>query len=211
MRRASKRAESLPIQARISAAVTDLGTKTDAARAAFTAAHEAREAAKAATLTLDLAVRAMDVAGQAIIKQVRAKAAMAGDGVYALAQLPAPAIPSPVGNPGVPTDFGVKLFQDGSLELKWKCSNPRSQGTIYQIYRRATAAGEFTYLGGAGDKRFVDTTLPAGASQVTYQIQGVRSTAVGPFAQFNVNFGTATAGGATAATVAAAASPKLAA
>jgi hypothetical protein len=31
--------------------------------------------------------------------------------------------------------------------------------------------------------------VPAGSSQVTYQIQAVRSTAVGPWAQFNVNFG----------------------
>ena len=36
--------------------------------------------------------------------------------------------------------------------------------------------------------------MPAGSSQVTYQIQAVRSTAVGPWAQFNVNFGVSSAG-----------------
>ena len=42
---------------------------------------------------------------------------------------------------------------------------------VYQVYRRATATGEFTYLGGSGAKTFVDSTIPAGSSQVTYQIQ----------------------------------------
>ena len=67
---------------------------------------------------------------------------------------------------------------------------------MYQICRRTAATGEFAYLGGAGEKKFVDTTVPAGAPQVTYQIQAVRSTAVGPWAQFNVNFGAAPAAAA---------------
>lgn len=83
-------------------------------------------------------------------------------------------------------------------------------GDIYQVFRRTTAGGEFTYLGGAGEKKLADTTIPAGTTALTYQIQGVRSTAVGPWAQFNVTFGTTTGGGATAS-VARAAAPKLAA
>ena len=43
-------------------------------------------------------------------------------------------------------------------------------------------------------KEFTDQTVPAGSSQVTYQIQAVRSTAAGPWAQFNVNFGTSSGG-----------------
>src|SRR5687768_879528 len=102
-----------------SAAVTDLGTKTTAARSAFNAQQAAQEAAKAATLAYNNAVEAMAVAGSAIISQVRAKAKTAGNNVYVLAQIPAPALPSPVGAPGTPTDFAVELFQDGSLELTW--------------------------------------------------------------------------------------------
>lgn len=193
-----------------SAAVTDLGTKTTAARDAFNAQQAAQDAAKAATLAYKNAVDAMAVAGVAIISQIRAKAKTAGDNVYVLAQIPAPALPSPVGAPGTPTDFAVKLFQDGSLELVWKCANPAGcTGTIYQVYRRVEAEGEFTYIGGSGDRKFVDATIPAGATAVTYQIQGVRSTAVGNWAQFNVNFGTNLAGAASAAIVTA--QPKIAA
>lgn len=182
-------------------AVTDLETKTTAARDAFNAQQTAQDAAKAATLTLQMAVDAMATAGASIITQIRSKASTAGDSVYTLAQIPAPATPSPRPAPGQPTDFSVTLGADGALSLKWKCANPTgSTGTIYQMWRRIGGAGEFTYLGGSGTKDFVDATVPAGSSQVTYQIQAVRSTAVGPWAQFNVNFGTSS-GGTTIASI----------
>lgn len=170
------------------AAVTALATQTAAARAAYNAQQAAQNAAKAATLTLKGAMDAMGIAGSDIIKSIKTKAATAGDSVYALAEIPAPATPSPVGPPGTPSDFKVALNADGSLKLTWKCTNPGA-GTIYQIYRRVGASGEFTYLGGVGSKSFVDNTLPAGSSAVTYQMQAARSTAVGAWAQFNVNFG----------------------
>ena len=194
------------------AEVTAFGTKVDAARAAMTAAEVARDAAKNATLTLQTAIAAMDVAAAGIIKQVRAKAETTGNpNVYALASIPAPGTPSPVGPPGTPTSFTVLLAQDGALQLGWKCNNPVGcHGVLYQVYRRVGTAGDFAYVGGAGEKKFIDATVPAGASQVTYQIQAVRSTSVGPWAQFNVNFGTA-AGGAVTASVAEASSPKIAA
>ena len=201
-----------------SGAVTALGTLTTAARAAYNAQQVAIDAARAATLTFNNAVDAMGSAGSDVILQIRAKAATAGDGVYALAQIPAPATPSPRPAPGVPTGFAASLGGDGSVTLTWKCANPpRCTGTIYQVYRRVGGEGEFTYIGGAGKKEFVDATLPAGAGQVTYQVQGVRSTAAGPWAQFNVNFGTGGGGGGgtTIASVAAgaqgAAAPKMAA
>jgi hypothetical protein len=172
-------------------AVTDLDNKTQAARDAFTAQQAAQAAAKAATNTLNNAIIAMDIAGQGIIKQIRAKAEVtANPDVYSLAQIPAPATPSPVGAPGTPTEFGVQLSQDGSLELSWKCSNPVGcTGVVYQVWRRVGADGEFSYCGGAGERKFTDNTIPAGSSQVTYQIQAVRSTGAGPWAQYNVNFG----------------------
>lgn len=182
-----------------STAVTALNTLTSAARTAFNAQQAAQTTAKAATLTLQNAVDAMQIAGANIIQQIKTKAATTGDSVYALAQIPAPATPTPVGPPGTPTDFTVTLNQDGSIELGWKCANPAgSVGTVYQVWRRVGGTGEFTYIGGAGDRKFLDTTIPAGSSAVTYQIQGVRSTAVGPFAQFNVNFGTSSGGTMTA-------------
>lgn len=110
--------------------------------------------------------------------------------------------PSPVPSPGACSNFNVTLSGDGSLLLKWKCRNPaRARGTIYQVWRRVGSAADFTYAGGTGQKNFRETMLPAGTTTVTYQVQAVRSTATGPWAQFNLNFGSAGMGGAASATV----------
>jgi hypothetical protein len=181
------------------AAVTDWSAKTTAARAAYQAQQAAQSAAKDATNDLNVALDALMVATGAIIKQVRAKADMSGNSIYSLASLPVPPTPTPMPPPGKPTDLLVTLSETGALTLTWKCPNPTgSQGTIYQIWRRTSPTAAFEYLGGAGSKLFVDETIPAGSSQVTYQIQGARSTAVGEFAQFNVNFGVNTGGEMTA-------------
>lgn len=189
--------------------VTALATLTSAARSAYDAQQAARNAAKDATLNLRLAVAAMATAGSDIIKKVRAKAATGGDGVYALASIPAPALPSPVPPPGMPTGFVATLNPDGSVKLRWKCPNPAgSAGTVYQLSRK-TGAGEFAAIGVSGARSFVDATVPAGVASVTYQIVAVRSTAVGVAAQFIVNFGVSGATGAMTASVVQA--PKLAA
>ncbi len=118
-------------------------------------------------------------------------------------------IPEPVGPPGTPTSFKVELLADGSVKFKFKCANPAgATGTQYQVWRRVGLAGEFTFLGGTGPKEFTDASIPAGTSQVTYQLQATRSTAIGPWAQFNVNFGVGSAGEMTASV---SESPKLAA
>lgn len=109
--------------------------------------------------------------------------------------------PGPVPPPGTVTGLVVTLAGNGSLNLKWKCKNPKgSVGTLYQVWRKIDDATEFTYIGGTGLKKTVDNTLPAGSTNVTYQIQAVRSSAVGEWAQFNVAFGK-NAGGALAAKV----------
>jgi hypothetical protein len=98
--------------------------------------------------------------------------------------------PSPMPPPGTPNGFRVALLNDGSVELTWTCRNPTgSTGTVYHVYRRAAAGGAFAFLGATGRKRFADAAIPAGATALTYQVQAVRSTAVGPAARFNVNFG----------------------
>lgn len=178
-------------------AVTDLQTKTEAAQAALTAQEEAKAAAELATVAADEAVAAMAHAGAVIIQHIRGKAMESGSQVYQLAQIPPPAKPSPKGEPGAPYAFKVTLEQNGALTLTWKCDNPPgATGTIYQLWRKI-GGGDFEYIGGCGSRRFVDSTVPPGSANVTYQMQAVRSTVVGPWAQFNVNFGV---GGTTTVT-----------
>ena len=193
--------------------VTDLDTKTSAARAAYNEQQAARQAAKAATESFKNAANAVTVAGAALLKKIRAKAEQSGDpNVYVLAEIPAPAIPTPRAAPGTPSNLKVELDGNGALILSWKCPNPAgTSGTMYQIYRAVGAGTEFTYLGGSGEKNFTDTTVPAGATRLTYQIQAVRSTAVGMWAEFVVNFGTNAGGAITASVTEGTPAPKMAA
>ncbi|HEV7297913.1 MAG TPA: hypothetical protein VGN72_00995 [Tepidisphaeraceae bacterium] len=99
------------------------------------------------------------------------------------------ATPSPAPAPGMPIDFSCTL-NGGALDLKWKCNNnPRgSRGVMYQVWR-SIDGGPDVYLGGSGSKQFVDNTLPAGSSTVTYKVQAVRTTAMGPWAYYVVQLG----------------------
>jgi hypothetical protein len=194
-----------------SAAVTDLGTKVTSAQAKIAAALAAKELAKNAVADADLAVKDMAHAGAAIIQQIKAKAAVSGLSIYVLAQIPAPATPTPVPPPGTPVNFKAALNPDGSLKLTWKCPNPPgAPGTIYQVARRIGASGAFLPLTSVGTRSLTDDTVPAGTASVTYRITAVRSTSIGLAAEFTVNFGTGVTGEMVASVVSASA-PKLAA
>jgi len=93
------------------------------------------------------------------------------------------------------------LLQVGSVELKWKRSNPAGTvGTIYEVKRQIGAlVGGVHVCGATGVTTFTDDSLPAGASLCTYQVTAVRSTARGNPAQYTVNFGVG--GGLTIASI----------
>lgn len=177
-------------------AVTSLEGKTEAARAAWVAAQNAKAIAKAATTTLNAAIAAMMTEGASIIKQIRAKGEITpGDTVYALAQIPPPTIPSPVGPPGTPSDLKVELKPDGSVALGWRCSNPEgSVGTLYHLYRSVGTPNNYSFIGGTGSRSFVDNTAPSDSPILYYKIQAVRTTAIGDSQEFMVRFGVGASG-----------------
>lgn len=180
-------------------AVADFSTKTTAARAAYVAKQAAEEAVRNANANFDLALLAATTAAADIIKQVRAKAATAGNSTYTLASLPIPATPGPIGPPGTPEGLKVALNPDGSLKLTFKCPNPAgSTGTLYHVFRSATGASDdYDFVGGAGEKKFTDSTVPSGTSIVYYKIQAVRTTAIGVAGEFIVRFGNGAGEGIT--------------
>src|SRR5438128_352870 len=77
------------------AAVTDLQTKVTTAQTKLAAQVAAEQASKTATMAANDAVATMVIAGSDIIKAIRAKAAVSGNSVYELAQIPDPALPTP--------------------------------------------------------------------------------------------------------------------
>ncbi len=181
--------------------IAALQTKTEAARAAVVEQAAAESTAKTKTAAMRDAVDVMMKAGADVVLKIRAKAATDGDGIYQLANIPAPATPSGKGAPGETTNFKVQLENNGALSMTWKCANPAgTSGTSYMVWRRI-GADQLAFLGATGLKKFVDATIPAGTVTATYQIQAFRSTMAGPWAQFNVNF-TTEIGGAMSAMVA---------
>lgn len=180
------------------AQVAALSALVGAARQATADAMAARNAARAATAAMNEAMRAMHAdpgAGADIISAIRTHAQATGDeGVYTLAQIPAPAEPSPIGPPGRPTDFDVELVPaNGALILKWKCPNPRgAEGTMYTVERQI-GNGQVVRLDTVGTKSFTDAALPAGAvgtpGGVTYRVTAVRSTKRGEPGGITVNVG----------------------
>lgn len=195
-------------------AVTALATKVTAAQTKLDAQVALQQALKNATADLHQGIRDMTTAGGDIVRQVRAKAAIDGPGVYILAQIPAPATPSTIPAPGTPSNFKVGVRDDGSLALSWKCANPSgASGTVYQLSRQVGVDGELTLLGVSGARQFIDATLPAAAGAaaggVTYQVIAIRSTIAGAPAQFVVKFGVVAGTGQMMASVVSA--PKLAA
>lgn len=172
------------------AAVLAFQTLVLNARTSYLASETAREASQAATLNFHDKTDTMATIGANLLRTIRTFAENTGNpGVYALAQIPAPASPGPIGPPGQPFNLAVGLLANGALELKWKCDNPAgAQGTVYEI-RRRIGAGPFAHIDLAGERSFIDATIPSGATGIVYQITGVRSTTRGAPAQFLVNFG----------------------
>jgi hypothetical protein len=131
------------------------------------------------------------------------------DGQRANLGLSVRATSSPARVPGTCSNFKAELLNDGSIQLTWRANNSTGMtGVTYQVWRRFGSVGEFAYLGASGEKKFIDSTIPAGMSQVQYQVRGIRPSAAGEWAQFNVNFGRADiAPSASAASVGGVATP----
>ncbi len=93
--------------------------------------------------------------------------------------------------PETPFDLKASLGSIGEIKLTWK--NRNATGCVYVVSRQ-TDGGPFEILGGVGSKKFTDSTLPPGSSQVKYQIQAVRSTGASQCAFLNVSLGVSSRG-----------------
>lgn len=173
------------------AEVAELTDLVADARAARLAQDMAQTAARSATANYNMAVEKMSRAGATAIMKIRTRAESTGDlQLYPLGGLPLPAERSPIDAPGTPFRLVTTLDSNGSLALQWGCKNPKgSSGTTYYLSRSIGDTKVFNFLAITGAKRFVDTTIPPGTSQILYKIQAVRSTKSGQPGIFPVSFG----------------------
>ena len=159
--------------------VADIATQTIAARAALTAAEQARVDARTATITLHTAVDAMRNTGSGVVKTVRAFAESTdNNAVYGLAGLPLPQPSAPLPPAPTPTNFSGLLNSDGHVELEW---SSEIEGRIFfAIERQVTPVGGipggWENRGAVPAKKFTDTTVPPGANSVNYRVAARRGT-----------------------------------
>jgi hypothetical protein len=163
----------------------------DAYAAAYLVSQDPRTRTKAHTTGKNDARRALCRMASDLARIISAQPTVSDEQKLALGlSVRAKGSPRPASD--APTSFSVELDARGAITLKWKCANPRgTRGTMYEVWRRNEQGGEFEYLATTGQRRFVDDTLRAGFTSVTYQVRAVRSTVKGPWAQHLVNFGMA--------------------
>ncbi len=154
----------------------------------------AYDKAKAATLTQQDSTSTARTAVADAIRSIRAFAEQQSNpsAVYAAAQIPSPATPTPMAPPGQPTDFKAQLNSDGSIRLSWKCPNPQgATSTIYFVRRRlANSTGAYTQVGVVGERAFVDDTIPSSSGGASYIVQAQRGTQLGAAGlAFTIQFG----------------------
>jgi hypothetical protein len=169
-----------------------LGAQAVAAREAFQAAQAAREAAKAATMTLNAVLAELRATAAACVKTIKASAGSdeAPSEVYALAQIPEPARPSPLGAPGAAQRIAINLVSGGAggVKITWTARDAsRSTGAVFEVLRRVGASAMLVVGVAQGGPRgrfsFVDDRVPEGAGSgdtpLAYALRPRRGNVVG--------------------------------
>lgn len=198
----ASKATTLGLTPAQTAAITDA---TASARGRYDEALAIREAAKAATVQGDNALRDLRTLVAEAIKAIRLKAEATNDpDLYAVAQIPPPALPTPAQPPTKPTNVTFTIEPTGALTLSWT-NNPATPGldsstvgVIYTIRRRINAEANFTIVGAVPAARagrrgltsFTDDTLLRAATNIQYLIVPQRGTLTGPMSEvFSIRLG----------------------
>lgn len=176
----------------VSTQASQLASLAQTAQGALDAAKSARDASKSATVVLRNDVSSMRTYAADLIRTIKAFAENQSNpsAVYAQAQIPPPASPTPAPLPGRPENFSVVLNSDGSVTLSWDAINAAASGGVYfAVSRKLPGQSSFTQIGGAAgitteNRRafFTDASIPvsAAAQGAQYIVQGFRGTRGGP-------------------------------
>ena len=172
--------------------IITLSAQIAAARSSYNTAQQSRNTSKSATVVFHDNSSTLRSFGGDLIKTIKAFAETTDDqNVYAEADVPPPAPPTPRGAPGMPTNITTALTNLGAIEIAWKAENASaSSGAFFVLQRKLDDETQWTNIGQTGGKSFSDATVPLGTTRATYTIIPRRGELVGPAsAQFAVQFG----------------------
>ncbi|MGP1272519.1 MAG: hypothetical protein ACTS22_04230 [Phycisphaerales bacterium] len=157
------------------AQISDLITRTAAARQAYNAAQQIRQESRNATAVQNDAVRSMASFGSDLIATIRAFADLQPDpnAVFQSAEINPP---QPAGTPLPPpvpaADVRTQMNNAGAVTVSW--TGTVANGTVYNIYRRFAQGSPYTLIGTSTTKRFVDATVPVGTAEASYYLVTLR-------------------------------------
>lgn len=170
-------------------------------RSAREASVQAHADAESATITQDAAIASGRKKFADYIGTIKLHAERQTDpnDVYAAADLPLPKPRRALPAPETPANIKASLNTDGSILITWQ---PPARGafrgkTFFQVQRTltgsCTGAADIPYdtIAVSHDRRFMDLTIPAGYTKVTYRIIASRNGKHSDVSQeASVNFGT---------------------
>lgn len=184
------------------AQVTAFENLCEAARAALGAQTDAKNAAKAATTQLNQNLANLRNSASDLIRVIKGYAAMQTNPgtIYAIAQIPEPATPTPATAPGKPDKISVNLEPSGAVTVSWEADNASaSTGGFFNISRKLPGATGFSFLTGTPGSTsvsrrisFTDFSVPTSAAGtgVQYIMTGRRGILMGePSDSITVQFG----------------------
>jgi len=156
--------------------VTALGVRITAAQDAATQQQALRAQARAATEQANSQAQSLRSFGGSLVNTIRAFAEASGDpAVFAAAQIPAPAEPTPAPPPSMPFDLRAEIDNTGAVVLTFKADNAAAHtGTYFEVRRRLDGQQGFTLIGATGVKTFTDGAIPQGTTTAVYTVTARR-------------------------------------
>jgi hypothetical protein len=170
--------------------VLELANRLNVTDFALTEAIDARTVSRTKTQTLDTAVTDLRSYGSSLMSMIRGFAESTGDpaAVFAKAQIPPPAKPTPAGPPLPPSELAADPNATGTITLRWK--GTLASGQVFRI-ERSVDGGAWVSRGTYNIKTWLDDAVPMNSNVIQYRVFGQRglvSSTTAPVAI--VNFGT---------------------
>lgn len=164
------------------AQAAELSARLNAAQTAAAEQLIMQAQAKAATEEANEVAASLRAFGGTLVNTIRAFAEASNNpAVFAQAQIPAPAAPTPAPPPSMPYDLKADIDNTGGVVLAFKSDHAAAHtGVFFEVRRRLDGQGGFTLIGTSGVKTFTDSAIPLGTTSAIYTITARRGALSSP-------------------------------
>ncbi|MEX2244384.1 MAG: hypothetical protein WD716_11130 [Fimbriimonadaceae bacterium] len=174
--------------------VTALEGHLATAETDYNAAVTARADSKSATVSQNTSLATLRDQLAIAVSNIRAYAETQANpnAVYAEANIPPRAEPTPAPAPTAPAEVTVSLNNTGDCLVAWRAT--RVNGDYWSVWRTLAGEASPVLIGTTGAKSFVDLEVPSGTAWAIYSVFSHRGSAVSDSSEpVQILFGTAAA------------------